>query len=98
MSGTRRKPGKRGARVAQPAEEDAGGFRGPGHHPRPYPIPDLGFSARRMEELEHRIRTIQVRWRPMSDSPEGLVKDLYELIAWVVDEDTPTCPVLDGTE
>lgn len=70
-------------------------LQGPKPQNRPYPLPDLGLSPTMLRELEKGIRQIQFRWKPMTDSPEGLVKDLYELIAWVLDgEHPPTCPRL----
>lgn len=68
---------------------------GPPPSTEPYPVPELPLSQAQLWALETRIRLLLVRWQPMTDSPEGVVLDLYRLVDWLLDgESPPTCPLL----
>jgi hypothetical protein len=61
---------------------------------RTTPPPDLGLPASQAAQLDLRLRQLQTRWKPHTDSPDALLTDLYELLEWVVDGGDPTCPIL----
>lgn len=57
--------------------------------------PDLGLSSVRAAELEIRVRQILYRWRPQTEDPNNLARDLYALVDWVLDgEDPPAAQTL----
>lgn len=82
MSGTRTKRERPAAREGFTATRHVEGL------PR-LPLPPL-----RSEALELRIRQLVYRWEPKTEEPIYLVRDLYTLIAWVLDDNDPDCPTL----
>jgi hypothetical protein len=71
-----------------------GRLRGPKPPVVPFVPPDLGLSAAKADDLEIRVRQLLYRWQPMTSNPDNLVRDVYALIAWVLEEEDPTCPRL----
>lgn len=70
------------------------GLVGPAAPPEPCPIPDLGFSIAKATELEIRLRQILYRWRPVTEDPENLMRDLYEIVEFAALDEPTRCATL----
>lgn len=75
-----------------------GGLVGPAGTPRPAIPPDLSLSPQRMAQIERQLRTILYRWRPVTEDPENLMRDLWRLVEDVLDGDPLACPILRDPE
>lgn len=90
MNGPGRKRPRRGEKVDSRAAAD--GQPHPPLTPPPIRVPcpsELGLSSGRSAELEVRIQQILYRWRPLTEDPQNLARDLYALADWLLDGDDP---------
>lgn len=71
-------------------------LRGPKAPAQEFTPPDLGLSSAKAQELEVWVRQILNRWKPQTEDPNNLARDLYELVGWAMSEaDDPSCPILE---
>jgi hypothetical protein len=57
--------------------------------PERYFAPDLGLEADKAGELWVRVQHLRNRWKPMTDDPDNLTRELYELFEWLLSEEPP---------
>lgn len=69
-------------------------LRGPRAPAKVYIPPRLGLPKAKAEDLEVRVQQLLFRWKPMTEDPNNLARDVYELLEWILDADEPTCPLL----
>lgn len=68
-------------------------LRGP-RTPDPDYVPlYLGLSPSKADALETRVAQLLNRWHPQTDTPSALAREIYELIAWVLDGESPDAPL-----
>lgn len=58
--------------------------------------PDLGLGAAKQQSLEVQVRHLVFRWQPRTEDPNNLARDIYALIAWVLDGDDPPSVLTDA--
>lgn len=64
-------------------------LRGPKAVPPAVVIPDLGLSAAKAADLDLQLDQLLYRWQPKTEHPESVRRELYALLAWVLDGDRP---------
>lgn len=55
----------------------------------PYVPPDLGLHPDKENELWTRVQHLRNRWRPLTEDPNNLTRELYEILEWLLSEEPP---------
>lgn len=69
-------------------------LQGPVPSTAPAPLPDLGLHPAKAAVVHQEVRRLAFRWKPLAETPNGLIADLYWLLAYMRDGDPIACPTL----
>lgn len=64
-------------------------LNGPTAKAQPFVPPDLGLGAEKEGELWVRLQHLRNRWKPLTENPDNLTREIYEILEWLLTEDPP---------